>query len=150
LGLNLWLFVMQLLVIRDGVPIATFGPFRITERGLTVATTVAFRQSVFLALAIGFVQTTNARDLGAGLHHQARLPYWFVLMLTITLSYITKFEHASVEVREALLARGLAARNSGWMRPRQAVFFLRLLLYRGFVEGQTLALSLDARGFRMR
>ncbi len=149
IGLNLSLFVLQALVVSGGSPLVGAGPLVVSQHGLAVAGSVAIRHIVLFLVAMGFVESTSARDLGAALHHQGKLPFWFVLMLFMTLRYLTKFERSVNDVREAMLARGLVKRRARWLSPKQAMFFYRLVLFRGFLEGRTLALSLDARGFRM-
>ena len=149
LGLNATLFLVQAAVIHGGAILFNLGPLTVTTHGLAVASTVAIRRVTIFVAAMGFVATTSPRDLASSLHHQARLPFWFTLMLFITLRYLSRFDRVISEAKEALIARGAMRRGEQLVKPRQAIFFLRLLLFRGLLEGRTLALSLDSRGFRM-
>ena len=105
--LSLFLVVIQLLVIRSGVPVFPGIPL-ITDTGLITAAFAALRLiGATLPLAI-MLSVTRCSDLAGALVSRWHVPYPYAFAVTSAIRFIPTFSSAMEDIIEAQTARGVA------------------------------------------
>lgn len=105
------------------------------------------------AMSIVFVfllATTKLQDLTAALVSQCRVPYEYAFMFTSALRFVPDFLAESQAVREAQACRGYIFRGNPLKRLRDYVAIVEPLVLRAVSRSETMAMSLELRGFGRR
>lgn len=105
------------------------------------------------AMSIVFVfllATTRLQDLTAALVSQCRIPYEYAFMFTSALRFVPDFLEESQAVREAQACRGYVFRGSPLKRLMDYVAIVEPLVLRAVSRSETMAMSLELRGFGRR
>ncbi|MDF2572445.1 MAG: ecfT 6 [Sporomusa sp.] len=106
-----------------------------------------------LAMSLIFIfllATTRLQDLTAALVSQCRIPYEYAFMFTSALRFVPDFLEESQAVREAQACRGYVFRGSPLKRLRDYVAIVEPLVLRAVSRSETMAMSLELRGFGSR
>jgi len=162
---------LGLLVLAQAVLLAAAAGIRQalkTVGGLAVfASLLAFLQIAFgmdyiksiaiglrmMAMPLVFVlvfSTTRTRDLTASLVKQCRVPYEYAFMFTAALRFIPDFIAESKAVLEAQACRGYTARGNILKRLKSYVAIVGPLVLKAVSRSETMAMSLELRGFGAR
>ncbi|HWR42909.1 energy-coupling factor transporter transmembrane component T [Sporomusa sp.] len=94
--------------------------------------------------------TTRLQDLTAALVSQCRIPYEYAFMFTSALRFVPDFLEESQAVREAQACRGYVFRGNPLKRLRDYVAIVEPLVLRAVSRSETMAMSLELRGFGSR
>ncbi len=106
-----------------------------------------------LAMSLIFIfllATTRLQDLTAALVSQCRIPYEYAFMFTSALRFVPDFLEESQAVREAQACRGYVFRGNPFKRLRDYVAIVEPLVLRAVSRSETMAMSLELRGFGSR
>ena len=98
---------------------------------------------VFIAL----LATTKLQDLTAALVTQCKIPYEYAFMFTAALRFVPDFIAESHAVQEAQACRGLSLEGNFIKRIKSYVSVIQPLLLKSLGRSETMALSLELRGF---
>lgn len=127
--------------------------------GLLAAIQYVFGSSLEFSLISGFrmfamsqvfvflLATTRLQDLTAALVSQCRIPYEYAFMFTSALRFVPDFLEESKAVREAQACRGYVFRGSPLKRLMDYVAIVEPLVLRAISRSETMAMSLELRGF---
>lgn len=105
------------------------------------------------AMSLVFVfmlATTRLQDLTAALVGQCRIPYEYAFMFTSALRFVPDFLEESQAVREAQACRGYVFRGNPLKRLLDYVAIVEPLVLRAVSRSETMAMSLELRGFGRR
>ena len=94
--------------------------------------------------------TTRLQDLTAALVSQCRIPYEYAFMFTSALRFVPDFLEESKAVREAQACRGYVFRGNPLKRLMDYVAIVEPLVLRAISRSETMAMSLELRGFGRR
>lgn len=94
--------------------------------------------------------TTRLQDLTASLVSQCRIPYEYAFMFTSALRFVPDFLEESKAVREAQACRGYVFRGNPLKRLLDYVAIVEPLVLRAISRSETMAMSLELRGFGRR
>ena len=117
----------------------------ITFAIVTALKMVAMTMVFFLLLA-----TTRMQDLSAALVSQCRVPYEYAFMITAALRFIPDFLSESRAIQEAQACRGYSPRGNPLKRLISYAAVLKPLVLKAVSRSETMALSLELRGFANR
>lgn len=133
------------LLIERGDP-RSLGPLVYSPEGLAHAGLVLSRVALLLSVSLAFVMSTRPSDLARSCDH-AGLPPALSFLLVAPLAFVEAADEEVRLMRDAMRARGLAARDPK-ARLRQLAT-LAMLLPRALVtEAPARASALEGRGFR--
>lgn len=91
--------------------------------------------------------TTKMQDLTAALVKQCRVPYAYAFMFTSALRFVPDFLTESNAVREAQTCRGMDLQGSLMKRLKSYTSVIQPLVLKSLGKSETMALSLELRGF---
>ena len=114
----------------------------ITLAAVTALKMVAMTLVFFILLA-----TTRMQDLSTALVTQCRVPYEYAFMLTAALRFIPDFLAESKAIQEAQACRGFSSRGNPFTRLTSYMAIIKPLVLRAISRSETMALSLELRGF---
>ena len=103
-----------------------------------------------LALTIIFIYllcTVRLQDLTATMVQQLKVPYEYAFMFTAGLRFIPDFLEENRLVTEAQACRGMVVKGSFIQKCRRYMNIVRPLMLRSLERSETMALSLELRGF---
>lgn len=103
-----------------------------------------------LALTIIFIYllgTVRLQDLTATMVQQLKVPYEYAFMFTAGLRFIPDFLEENRMVTEAQACRGMAVKGSFIKKCKRYMNIVRPLMLRSLERSETMALSLELRGF---
>jgi energy-coupling factor transport system permease protein len=149
LSLMVFLFVIQCLFAPSGRVLLAVGQVPlVTTGGLLTGAGVVLRIVVVTAAAM-LLATFNARDFILGLV-QWKVPYELAFMVFIALRFLPVFRDELVNVVTAVQLRGIDLKKVPW--GQKIAMYRRLLfpvIYGAMLKAQRLAVSMEARGFRV-
>lgn len=99
--------------------------------------------TIFLVLMV----TTSLQNLTTSLVDQCKMPYEYAFMFTAALRFIPDFIGESEAVREAQMCRGMDLKSSFSKRIKAYSGLVQPLVLRSLARSETMALSLELRGF---
>ena len=91
--------------------------------------------------------TTKLQDLTAALVKQCHVPYEYAFMFTSALRFVPDFLAESNAVREAQTCRGMDLKGSLAKRLKSYTAVIQPLILKSLGKSETMALSLELRGF---
>ena len=174
LAVTLWAMVLQtplalsLLIAAELLALALAGKLRSTlaaSTGLFVFAVLlglmqyAFGASLDFSLAIALkmlvmtlifvllLATTRLQDLTTALTTQCKVPYEYAFMLTTALRFVPDFLAESKAVREAQACRGYHPGGNPLKRFASYLAVVQPLVLRAITRSETMAVSLELRGF---
>jgi energy-coupling factor transport system permease protein len=112
---------------------------------ITALKMIAMTLVFFLLLA-----TTRMQDLSAALVSQCRVPYEYAFMITAALRFIPDFLNESKAIQDAQACRGYSPRGNPLNRLMSYAAILKPLVLKAVGRSETMALSLELRGFSNR
>ena len=140
------LFVAQVLSIREGAALLTFG-VPITDGGLLAGAGMSLRFLVILGSSFLFVTVTDPDRL-AHLFIRAGIPYRYGYVLILALRFVPFFRDELQTVREAQRMRGLrtSVRSLSGLRRSIRYTFVPVLVS-GLMRVDSIAMSMKGRCF---
>ena len=91
--------------------------------------------------------TVKLQDLTASMVRQLKVPYEYAFMFTAGLRFIPDFIEENKAVSEAQACRGLAVKGNFFKQVKRYMSIVRPLMLRSLGRSETMALSLELRGF---
>lgn len=107
----------------------------------------ALRMMDMTLLFIYLLGTTRLQDLTASMVQQMKIPYEYAFMFTAGLRFIPDFIEENRAVAEAQACRGLAMEGNFFKKVHRYMSIVRPLMLRSLSRSETMALSLELRGF---
>ena len=115
-----------------------------TEKGAVVA---ALRMLGMTIIFIYLLATVKLQDLTAAMVMQMKVPYEYAFMFTAGLRFVPDFIEENRAVGEAQACRGLAIEGNFIKQIKRYMSVVRPLMLRSLSRSETMALSLELRGF---
>ncbi len=107
----------------------------------------ALRMMDMTLLFIYLLGTTRLQDLTATMVRQMHVPYEYAFMFTAGLRFVPDFMEENRAVAEAQACRGLALEGNFFKKIHRYLSIVRPLMLRSLGRSETMALSLELRGF---
>ncbi len=107
----------------------------------------ALRMMDMTLLFIYLLGTTRLQDLTASMVRQLKIPYEYAFMFTAGLRFIPDFIEENRAVAEAQACRGLAVEGNFFKKIHRYMSIVRPIMLRSLGRSETMALSLELRGF---
>ena len=107
----------------------------------------ALRMLGMTIIFIYLLGTVKLQDLTASMVRQLKVPYEYAFMFTAGLRFIPDFIEEIKAVFEALACRGLAVKGNFFKQVKRYMSIVRPLMLRSLGRSETMALSLELRGF---
>lgn len=107
----------------------------------------ALRMMDMTLLFIYLLGTTRLQDLTASMVSQMKIPYEYAFMFTAGLRFIPDFMEENKAVAEAQACRGLAVEGNFFKKVHRYMSIVRPIMLRSLGRSETMALSLELRGF---
>ena len=144
---TLIMLVLQLLLIRDGQPVALF----VTDTGLITGSKVALRLlGVALPLVL-MLLVTKPTDLANACVEKLHIPYKYAFTFTTALRFVPVFSQEMNAIMEAQTARGVEYDTKNPIRKLQLMLPLCVpLLISSVSRTDATALAAEERGFYLR
>ena len=115
-----------------------------TEKECAVA---ALRMLGMTIIFIYLLATVRLQDLTAAMVQQLKVPYEYAFMFTAGLRFVPDFMEENKAVAEAQSCRGLAIEGNFIKQVKRYMSVVRPLMLRSLGRSETMALSLELRGF---
>lgn len=115
-----------------------------TEKECMVA---ALRMLGMTIIFIYLLGTVKLQDLTASMVQQMKVPYEYAFMFTAGLRFVPDFMEENKAVAEAQACRGLAIEGNFIKQVKRYMSVVRPLMLRSLGRSETMALSLELRGF---
>ena len=107
----------------------------------------ALRMLGMTIIFIYLLGTVKLQDLTASMVRQLKVPYEYAFMFTAGLRFIPDFIEENKAVAEAQACRGLAVKGNFFKQVKRYMSIVRPLMLRSLGRSETMALSLELRGF---
>lgn len=107
----------------------------------------ALRMLGMTLIFIYLLGTVKLQDLSAAMVSQLKIPYEYAFMFTAGLRFIPDFMEENRAVSEAQACRGLAVKGNFFKQVKRYMSIVRPLMLRSLGRSETMALSLELRGF---
>ena len=107
----------------------------------------ALRMLGMTIIFIYLLGTVKLQDLTASMVRQLKVPYEYAFMFTAGLRFIPDFIEANKAGSEAQACRGLAVKGNFFKQVKRYMSIVRPLMLRSLGRSETMALSLELRGF---
>lgn len=107
----------------------------------------ALRMLGMTLIFIYLLGTVKLQDLTASMVQQLKVPYEYAFMFTAGLRFIPDFIEENKAVSEAQACRGLAIKGNFIKQIKRYMSVVRPLMLRSLGRSETMALSLELRGF---
>lgn len=114
-----------------------------TEESVVAALRMLGMTIIFIYL----LGTVKLQDLTAAMVRQLKVPYEYAFMFTAGLRFIPDFIEENRAVFEAQACRGLAVKGNFFKQVKRYMSIVRPLMLRSLGRSETMALSLELRGF---
>ena len=109
-----------------------------------------FRMLVMTMAFVVLLSTTRIQDLTAAMVRQCYIPYEYAFMFTTALRFIPDFLAESQAVQEAQACRGYSPRGNILKKLLGYLAIVKPLVLRAISRSETMAMSLEIRGFGSR
>ncbi len=114
---------------------------------LEMCEVASLRMMDMTLLFIYLLGTTRLQDLTATMVRQMHVPYEYAFMFTAGLRFVPDFMEENRAVAEAQACRGLALEGNFFKKIHRYLSIVRPLMLRSLGRSETMALSLELRGF---
>ena len=147
LRVSIFLFVLQVLFIRDGRVLFLF----ITEKGVITALSVVLRlMGACMPLAL-VLATTQPNDLANSMVSVLHIPYKYAFTLSTSIKFIPLFASEMAGIKEAQTARGVEFDTKNFFKKIGLILPLCVpLLISSVRKTESTALAAEMRGFELR
>ncbi len=147
LKIAIFLFILQILVIRQGTPVFWI----ITDEGLLTAAKVVLRLVVVCIPLALVLAVTRISDLTNSLVQVLHLPYKYAFTLSTAIRFIPQFLEEMAGIMEAQTSRGVAFDKAKGLKKFSMILPLCAPLLISSVRKTDLtAAAAEVRGFRLR
>ena len=147
LKIAVFLFILQILVIRQGTPVFWI----ITDTGLLTAAKVVLRLVIVCIPLALVLAVTRISDLTNSLVQVLHLPYKYAFTLSTAIRFIPQFLEEMAGIMEAQTARGVAFDKAKGLKKFSMILPLCAPLLISSVRKTDLtAAAAEVRGFRLR
>ncbi|MCQ2249290.1 MAG: energy-coupling factor transporter transmembrane protein EcfT [Treponema sp.] len=151
--ISIFLFVLQVLIIRSGNPIFTIPGINlpITDYGTSTAVRLVLRLSgATLPLAL-MLSVTKLADLSNSLVKNLHIPYKYAFTLTTAIRFIPVFAEEMAGIMEAQVSRGVKLDTKNPVKKLALILPLCApLLVSSVRKTSASACAADLRGFKLR
>jgi energy-coupling factor transport system permease protein len=150
--LFVFLFIFNLLFIRDGTPLWQWGFIGIYPRALLLSVNLLLRVVLLTTYSVVFTLTTNPLDLSTAISNLFAFlgngAHIFGMILAIALRFMPTLQSEANKIMKAQRSRG-ARFVSGTLlqRAKDVVTLLVPLLVIAFTRADTLAVAMELRGY---
>lgn len=114
---------------------------------IVLAAVTALKMAAMTLVFFILLATTRMQDLSTALVTQCRVPFEYAFMLTAALRFIPDFLSESKAIQEAQACRGFSSRGNPINRLTSYMAIIKPLVLRAVGRSETMALSLELRGF---
>ncbi|MCR4630446.1 MAG: energy-coupling factor transporter transmembrane protein EcfT [Treponema sp.] len=151
LKVSLFLFVLQVLLIRGGNAVITLGNFSLTDKGLNNGALLVLRLiAATLPLSI-MITVTNLSDLSNVLVNNLHMPYKYAYTFTTAIRFIPVFGNEMNNIMEAQISRGVDFETKNPFKKIALVLPLCVpLLLSSVRKIDSTAIATELRGFHLR
>jgi len=111
------------------------------------AAVIGLRMAAMTGSFILLFTTTRIQDLTASLVRQLRVPHEYAFLFTAALCFVPDFLTEIEIVQEAQACRGYVLKKSPIKRLMSYLTIVQPLVLRGITRAETMAMSLELRGF---
>jgi energy-coupling factor transport system permease protein len=147
LKIAVFLFILQILVIRKGTPVFWI----ITDEGLLTAAKVVLRLMIVCIPLALVLAVTKVSDLTNALVKVLHLPYPYAFTLSTAIRFIPQFLEEMAGIMEAQTARGVAFDKARGLKKFSMILPLCApLLISSVRRTDMTAAAAEVRGFRLR
>ena len=147
LKIALFLFMLQILLVRDGTPVFWI----ITDQGLLTAAKVVLRLVIVCIPLALVLAVTRISDLTNSLVQVLHVPYKYAFTLSTAIRFIPQFLEEMSGIMEAQTARGVAFDKAKGLKKFSMILPLCAPLLISSVRKTDLtAAAAEVRGFRLR
>lgn len=147
LKIAIFLFVLQILVIRQGTPVFWI----ITDQGLLTAAKVVLRLVIVCVPLALVLAVTRVTDLTNSLVQVLHVPYKYAFTLSTAIRFVPQFLEEMSGIMEAQTARGVAFDKARGLKKFSMILPLCAPLLISSVRKTDLtAAAAEVRGFRLR
>ena len=147
LKIAIFLFVLQILVIRQGTPVFWI----ITDQGLLTAAKVVLRLVIVCVPLALVLAVTRVTDLTNSLVQVLHVPYKYAFTLSTAIRFIPQFLEEMSGIMEAQTARGVAFDKAKGLKKFSMILPLCApLLISSVRRTDQTAVAAEVRGFRLR
>jgi len=150
--LFLFLFIFNILFIRDGTPLWQWGVIGIYPKALLLSVNLLLRVALLTTYSVVFTLTTNPLDLSTAISNLffflGNSAHIFGMILAIALRFMPTLQSEANKIMKAQRSRG-ARFVSGTIlqRAKDVVTLLVPLLVIAFSRADTLAVAMELRGY---
>lgn len=116
----------------------------------TLAIITALKMTAMTLVFFILLATTRMQDLSVALVSQCQVPHEYAFMLTAALRFIPDFLSESKAIQEAQACRGYRPQGNPLKRLTAYAAILKPLVLKAVSRSETMALSLELRGFANR
>jgi len=148
---SLFLFILQVLLIRSGNPLFSIGSFSITDNGIQNGLLLVLRLTgATLPLTI-IISITNLNDISNTLVKCLHLPYKYAFTFTTAIRFIPVFAIEMNNIMEAQSSRGVDFETKNPFKKIALVLPLCApLLISSVRRIDSIAISTELKGFQLR
>jgi len=147
LKIAIFLFVLQILLVRDGTPVFWI----ITDQGLLTAARVVIRLVVICMPLALVLAVTRVTDLTNSLVQVLHVPYQYAFTLSTAIRFVPQFLEEMAGIMEAQTARGVAFDKARGLKKFSMILPLCApLLISSIRRTDQTAAAAEVRGFRLR
>ena len=147
LKIAIFLFVLQILVIRQGTPVFWI----ITDQGLLTAAKVVLRLVIVCVPLALVLAVTRVTDLTNSLVQVLHVPYKYAFTLSTAIRFVPQFLEEMSGIMEAQTARGVAFDKAKGLKKFSMILPLCApLLISSVRRTDQTAVAAEVRGFRLR
>lgn len=145
--LGCFMFLLQVIIVRDGNPVFAF----VTDRGLDTGAHVALRLVTFAMPLMLMLTLTALTDLANAAVTVLHIPYRYAFTITTALRFVPIFSRSMGEIMEAQTARGVEydSRNP-FTKLKLMLPMAAPLLISSVGKADDTALAAEERGFYLR
>lgn len=149
--ISLFLFILQVLIIRSGNAVYQISFVRITDAGLSAALNLVLKLcGATLPLAL-MLSVTKLADLSNALVEKLHVPYKYAFTLTTAIRFIPVFAQEMEGIREAQTSRGIQLDTRNPLKKLALILPLCApLLVSSVRKTSGTAIAADLRGFKLR
>ena len=148
---SIFLFILQILLIRDGENVIGIGNFYLTDKGLNNGALLVMRLiAATLPLSI-MITVTNLSDLSNVLVNTLHMPYKYAYTFTTAIRFIPVFGNEMNNIMEAQISRGVDFETKNPFKKIALVLPLCVpLLLSSVRKIDSTAIATELRGFHLR
>ncbi len=151
LKIAVFLFILQVLVVRRGTPLFHILGLAITDEGIMTALTGVLRLiDITLPLAL-MISLTQMSDLANAMVSRWHIPYKYAFAITSAIRFIPVFASDMEAIIEAQTARGVQFDTHAGLRKLKLIIPLCVpLLISSVKKIETASIAVELRGFNLR